>query len=488
VTASTGQQLRQPQNVLQRMAAHAVDSAWAALTSVRLALALILVLAASCFVGALVIQAPASALENSERWAAWLEQVRPRYGMWTDVFARLEFFNVFHSTWFRTLVVLLVASILVCTADRTPRLWRTARRRLTVRVNESLFERAPLRAAIPSPEPVEAALVTEQVTAALRRHRFSVREERDEDGTAHLVAEKNRYTPLGTVFHHAGIIVVLLGAIWGAQGGFRESEVIIPEGGEWAVEHDTGMTIRVNSFIDEYYAETPGAPKDYRSDVVVLRDGEQVAGGIIRVNEPLIHDGVRIHQAFFGSAVVMRVVGPDQTTLYEDSVPLLWQTQGRPAGTFRLPGSDLDIWVIAPASGFADPSIRPGEVRVEMYSAARQGPVAVETLTQGEAESIGGVEWNFVREARFTGLEIVKDPGLPLVWFGSAIVVLGASVVLAFPQRRLWARITPDGDGRATARIAAPRERGLPFDYEFRRIVEGTKLRLGARSDDTEST
>ena len=37
---------------------------------------------------------------------------------------RLQLFHVFTSTWFSLGLVVLVASILFCTIDRTPRLWR----------------------------------------------------------------------------------------------------------------------------------------------------------------------------------------------------------------------------------------------------------------------------------------------------------------------------------------------------------------------------
>ena len=55
-----------------------------------------------------------------------------------DVFERLGFFRVFSAPWFVFLLTLLVVSIVVCTLDRTPDLWRTgapasrsARRRLS---------------------------------------------------------------------------------------------------------------------------------------------------------------------------------------------------------------------------------------------------------------------------------------------------------------------------------------------------------------------
>jgi cytochrome c biogenesis protein len=45
-----------------------------------------------------------------------------------DIFERLGFFRVFSAPWFIFLLTLLVVSIVVCTLDRTPNLWRTAHR------------------------------------------------------------------------------------------------------------------------------------------------------------------------------------------------------------------------------------------------------------------------------------------------------------------------------------------------------------------------
>ena len=41
-----------------------------------------------------------------------------------DALERLQLFRVFSSTWFSIGLVVLILSIVVCTLDRTPRLWR----------------------------------------------------------------------------------------------------------------------------------------------------------------------------------------------------------------------------------------------------------------------------------------------------------------------------------------------------------------------------
>jgi cytochrome c biogenesis protein len=453
-----------------------VETFWSTFSSVKLALILILAIAAGAFAGALLVQAPPPALESSERFDLWLDQIRSKYGIWTNVFARLQLFNVFTSTWFRLLIVLLAANILVCTTSRTPRLIRVVRRRPVVRVAPRMFERAPLAATIVT-NPATPDEAADGVTTALHRRRFRVRRESDGDAV-HIFAEKNKYARVFTLVHHLGLIVILLGAIWGGRGGFRESQFIIAEGSERSVGHDTNVSIRLDSFIDEYYAGGGGIPKDYRSNVVVLDGGEEVASGTVRVNEPLLHQGLRIHQAFYGPAIVLQVADDAGNVLWDDSLPLSWTAQERPAGSFVLPTLGLEVFVVGPASAFIDPVIRPGQVRLEIYPQGSSSPLALENISQREPKSIGGLTYTFVRESRFTGLQIVKDPGLPLVWGGSAVVVIGAMVVLMFPHRRLWVRVERDEQERTTVRLAAARERGLPFETEFDHIATALRGRL----------
>ena len=44
-----------------------------------------------------------------------------------DALERLQLFHVFTSTWFTLGLIVLVLSIVICTLDRTPRLWRQSK-------------------------------------------------------------------------------------------------------------------------------------------------------------------------------------------------------------------------------------------------------------------------------------------------------------------------------------------------------------------------
>ena len=89
-------------------------------------------------IGAVLRQIPTFALHDPQPYAEQLAQIHAAYDPITivglnvgpvmvDVFDWLGFFRVFSAPWFIFLLTLLAVSIVVCTLDRTPGLWRAAR-------------------------------------------------------------------------------------------------------------------------------------------------------------------------------------------------------------------------------------------------------------------------------------------------------------------------------------------------------------------------
>ncbi len=113
--------------VLARMGA----AAWRVLTDVRFAVVLIALLAMAGLIGMLVRQFPVTAADDPARYAVELATVRaawsdlPAGSLLVDAFDAVGFFSVFSTPWFLLLMTVLVLSIICCTLDRTPRLWRS---------------------------------------------------------------------------------------------------------------------------------------------------------------------------------------------------------------------------------------------------------------------------------------------------------------------------------------------------------------------------
>ena len=74
-------------------------------------------------------QLPDFAFRSATDYAIAMDDIHARYdpvlgaGV-VDVLERLSVFHIFSSIWFSAGLTILVISIVVCTLDRTPRLWR----------------------------------------------------------------------------------------------------------------------------------------------------------------------------------------------------------------------------------------------------------------------------------------------------------------------------------------------------------------------------
>ena len=102
------------------------------LTSVRFAVVQIIAIALVGVVGIIVPQLPGAAFRSpadfAEQLAILRARVEPSLGApVTDLFEALGLFRVFSAWWFTAMLALLAVSIVVCTLDRTPGLWRSAR-------------------------------------------------------------------------------------------------------------------------------------------------------------------------------------------------------------------------------------------------------------------------------------------------------------------------------------------------------------------------
>jgi cytochrome c biogenesis protein len=458
-----------------------VDSAlewlWHLLTSMKLALVLILIFAALTLVGTLVIQAPPGVMDDPQAKTDWLAEIRPRFGGWTDIMNSLQVFTIFGSAWVRAIGALLVASLVACTVHRIPGTWRTMRKP-HVNVGAAFFEHAPQHEAMTfQRKPDEVLAETGQV---FRRHHY--RTITEDDGTVHLYAVRNNWAPWGGLIAHFSIVVILAGAMVGSLWGFRDSEFMLAEGATSAIPTVPGATITLNSFKDTY-SPTTGAPIDYVSDVTVSQDGQVVARQEVRVNEPLRYRGISFFQAFFGPAAVVTVKDAAGATVVSEGVPLAWTASngGNKIGSFTIPNQNLTAWIVA-TTGPNDPDIKPGQVAVELYRSDTGVAVTQQSIDQGTPTTIEGLIFIFEREAKFTGLSVANDPGTPLVWLGCILLVVGFVIRLYVPYRRVWGRLSARPGGGTSLSIAAVGRRDTGFDTEFTTIVTEIRQAMTAQA------
>ena len=446
----------------------------------RTGLVLILGLGLLSLIGTLLVQAPAGLAADPAAYTSWVASIHSKYGGWTPVFDRLGFFAIFTSIWFKAIMVLLTTSVLACSVNRAPRLWKIAFHPRT-RMGETFFTHAPLRAGVLVPaEPDETM---DYVREVLESHRFRTITDPDDDGL-NLYADRFRWGPFGTVVAHLSFVVILVGFFLSATTGFKNTQFIVPVGSTVQVGNGTGLSVKAMSFNDAYYPD--GSPSDYASDLVLYKNGAQVDRQTIRVNHPLKRDGVSFYQSFFGEAAAIKVTDSAGKTLYDDAAALQWQSDDgqQSIGKFDIKSKGLTVYVIDVASGKTDPNIKAGQLQLEVDQAGKKDPIATQVVDQGKPTTIAGLSYTFERTRQFTGLIVTRDPGAPFVWVGSALLVLGLYMVFFFPHRRVWVRVRKTSGGSEVL-CASTMKRDVAFKPQFHRLVTDIQL-AGTPSNTTQ--
>jgi cytochrome c biogenesis protein len=453
-----------------------LEGLWHFLSSMRLALVLMLAIAVMAILGSLFQQAPVALLDDPAAKAEWLESVRPRYGGWTNALDTLGVFQIFNHVLFRILVAALTISLIACSVHRIPGMVRTARNP-RVDVGPAFFEHAPQHEAIVVRRPAAEARAV--VEAALKGRRY--RTLWTDDGTIHIYADRFRYAPFAGLVGHLSLVMILAGAILGGMYGYRDAQFTLAEGQTRPVVAEPGLAIMLEDFTDRYDTVT-GNPIDYASAVVLYKDGTEIDRHVVRVNDPLRHDGLTFYQAFYGAAATMTVRNAEGETLVEsEGVPLAWETndEGRAIGSFNIPGTPYVGWVTG-TLGSGDTFIAPGQVRVELYSAGEGTLVDQEVVTQGEEATIGNLTVLFERESQFTGLNVARDPGVPLIWIGSLLLFVGFVIRFMVPHKRVWARIVARPNGGAVVGLATLEHQNVTAGSEFENVVNDIRTALQA--------
>jgi cytochrome c biogenesis protein len=455
------------------------ERVWRFFISMRTGLGLILGLGLLSLIGTLLVQAPAGLRGDPQAYAAWLDSVRPKYGGWTRVLDTLGLFSVFSSIWFKAITVLLTTSVLACSVNRGPKLWKLAKHPRT-RKGETFFTHAPLRADLLAATGPEQAM--ERVREVFRSRHFRTISDPDDEGL-NLYADRFRWGPAGTVLAHVSFVVILLGAVLSATTGFKDTQFTAPVGSRVPVGHGTGLSVEAKAFTDVYYPD--GSPKDYASELALFKNGVPVKTKTVRVNQPMRYEGVTFYQSFFGVAAAMQVKDSAGKTLYDRGVPLEFSSDDgtHSVGQFAIPTKGLSIYVIGAASGQVDPNIRAGEIQLEIHKAGTEDPIATEVISQGKPTTIAGQQFTFERTQQFTGLIVARDHGAVIVWIGSTLLVMGLVMVFFFPHRRVWVRIRTSPGGGSQVMCAATMRRDPAFEPRFNELV--TDIQLAANSSST---
>jgi cytochrome c biogenesis protein len=456
------------------LAARAGMRLWRLFTSVNFAVVQIVAIAVLAVFGMTIRQLPGFAFRSAADYATEMDRLRSVYepvlgvGL-VDLLERLQLFHVFTSLPFSVALLVLVFSIIVCTLDRTPRLWQQAAAIRVVQPPAYFDPRLPDRVSIAAGPGLSAG----SVASVLGRFRFSVRQVTGPDGVRFLYGDRNRWTKLATLVSHLGLILFLVAGFVTARFG-DEQGLVVAEGDTLTVQPigTPGLLLVQNRAFDAPGFES-GMASDFTTDLAVYRDGDLLAEKVIRVNDPLSAGGYTFHQNGFGPApdLVIRSTD-DDSILWSGPVPLTDTAGGRPYGALPVPGRQfgLELLLVRTPEGIGALAMLPYAVTTNPDGTPDIVRGDMVPVVRGEIADMGGLDMTVELRgfSEYTLLIAKRDPGAPIVWFAFASLLAGLAVTFYLPRRRIWARLGPDGRLDLVGRS----DRQVDFDREFGGLVD----------------
>ena len=422
-------------------------------------------------VGMTIRQLPGLALRTPSDYAAAMADIHLHYdavlgaGL-VGLLERAQLFQVFSSWWFSAALVVLTISIVCCTLDRTPRLWRGAKEIRVVQPDPFYDPSLPDRARLDG-------LTPDAVRSVLRANRFGVRSVTEPDGTVHLYGDRHRWVKLATLLTHTGLVLFLVAAAVTTRLG-SESGILLARGESEPVQAigSPGLLV-VKSFGFDAPRRADGSFADFSTDLAVYRDGIELARKVVRVNDPLSVAGYTFHQTDFVPAPDLVIRDSKSRVLWDGPFALTDAVQGQPHGLFAVPGRDvgLELILTRTADGTSGMAFLPYRVRGTLAD----GSPDLVSLTPFFVP-VGGLggspDTDFFVELRgVEGASVLlakQDSGQGLVWLAFASLIAGLVITFYLPRRRVWARVARDG----AVAIVGRSERYVDFDREFGRLLD----------------
>jgi cytochrome c biogenesis protein len=428
------------------------SAVWFFFSSVWLAIVLLVFIALIAMIGTLFPQREAAA-ELAGRMPPGL----------FSFLQKMRVFDLYHSVWFFVLMVLLAGNLIVCSLDRFGAAWRRFRSS-PVPLNPDVFKDLPEEDFFyPDSDMKKAA----DAAGRLLKRTYRSFQQEDEKGSVYLCAQKGRFAHFGVYLVHLSILGFIGGAVIGSVFGI-EGSVNILEGETVSViglrsgggAMNLPFAVRCDKFTVERYQN--GAPRIFQSDLTFIRNDRAVRSVKLLVNHPVDFEGFRFYQASYGSvpgkkATLALVRDGGHRDIMNVSAGYKFELPGK-EGTFQVLRVEDNMMQMGPAIKVAVHSQKDTatfwvfreieRIRQGIPDIFEQIPVFNPGLFRPYTFSLLGIE-----EKYYTGLQVNRDPGTPVVAAAAVLLICGLMMVIFSYSRQIWIRIDQD-EGRVRIGVA----------------------------------
>ncbi|MFE0508394.1 cytochrome c biogenesis protein ResB [Streptomyces sp. NPDC058964] len=473
---------------------------WRQLTSMRVALLLLLLLSLGAIPGSLIPQTGADVTKVAE--------FRKNHAALAPVYDKLGLFHVYSSVWFSAIYILLFVSLIGCIVPRT---WQFVGQ-LRGRPPAAPKRLTRLPAYTTWRTEADPEQVREAALALLRKRRFRAHVAGDA-----VAAEKGYVRELGNLAFHIALIVLLVafasGQLYKSDGtklvvegdGFSNSIIQYDDfksGSLFTTDDLVPFSFDLKDFKGTYELTGPnrGTPRTYQAKLTYSKGayGKETST-TVKVNQPLKIDDSKVYLVSHGYAPVITVRDGKGNEVFHDAVPLLpldgnvtsqgvikvmdgyknAKGLGEQLGikAFFLPtygGAGMEISSAFPALLNPVLNLEPyyGDLGVDsglpqsVYQLDKKHMKAFEdakgrqlrtNLKPGETMQLpnGAGSVTFEKDIKeWAGFEIVQEPGGGWALGGALAAIFGLAASLFIQRRRVWVRAVRGADGVTVVEMA----------------------------------
>jgi cytochrome c biogenesis protein len=462
---------------------------WRQLTSMRIALILLLLLAVAAIPGSLFPQRSQNPVQVRQYFID-----NPQAAIWLD---RLSMFEVFSSPWFSAIYLLLFISLIGCVLPRSIEHLKAigAKPPLTPKYLDRMEFYTEIK-----------KVDLDKVEKYLKKKRFRIR--RDENS---ISAEKGYARESGNLLFHLSLVLILIAVGIGSLLGSRGDAIVnvsdrfintptsydILGFGKYQSEDSLPpFSITVKDFKAEYDPVT-NAAIDYELTVLTANPaGSKEETRIIKVNQPLTYGSTKIYLQANGYAPIVVVKDKFGKVVFDGPTTFLPQDGNLSSiGAIKIPDMQPQIGFVASflptadrdpiRGGFSsypevlDPrlllAVWKGDLglntgvpqSVYRIDTSKMERIGLKALVLNESYDFGEGSITFTGWTSWVNLQIVKDPGKGFALIGAILAILGLLISLFTRQRRVWVK-----QGKKT-QVAGLAKNGIPgLEEEIRELVK----------------
>jgi cytochrome c biogenesis protein len=471
---------------------------WRQLTSMRVALLLLLLLSLGAIPGSLI---PQSGIDETK-----VADFRKAHSFLAPVYDRLGLFHVYSSVWFSAIYILLFVSLVGCIIPRT---WQFVGQ-LRGRPPGAPKRLTRLPAYTTWRTETEPEQVREAALALLKKRRFRAHLAGDA-----VAAEKGYLREVGNLAFHIALIVMLIAFAWGqllkSEGnklvvegdGFSNTLISYDDfksGNLFTTDDLVPFSFTLDKFTGTYEASGPnrGTPRVYQAavDYSVGAYGKDKKD-LVKVNHPLEIGDAKVYLTAHGYAPLLTVRDGKGNVVYRDAVPLLpLDSNVTSTGVIKVldgyknakgVGEQLGI------SAFFLPTYTKGSETASTFPALRnpvlnltpyygdlgvdsgipqsvyqldkshmkgfkdsKGRQVRENLKPGETMTLPGGAGSVTYEGtkQWANFQVVQQAGTDWALAGSLAAIFGLAASLFIQRRRVWVRAVRGADGVTVVEMA----------------------------------